>query len=299
MSPLRPPSSTPPPLPGASWPPPVPDAPLSVPPPAPPSRGETAKKITAAILVGLALIAKFFAKVKFAIVPLLKFLPAVLKTGGTMLLSIWAYAIFFGWQFAVGFVVLIFIHESGHLVAARRMGLNVGAPVFIPFMGAFIALRDAPRNAWIESVVGIGGPVAGAWASAVCHWIFLKYDLPLFGALAYTGYFLNLFNLVPIGQMDGGHVATALSPWLWVLGFAVMGWFLWQHPHNIIIWMMVILGVPRLVSLFRARTADEARYFEVTPAQRWLMATTYFGLMGLLVFGMKIVNSAMGDTWRG
>jgi Zn-dependent protease len=111
----------------------------------------------------------------------------------------------------VGFVVLIFVHECGHLIAAKRLGLRVGAPVFIPFMGAFIALKDAPRNAWIEAQVGIGGPLAGAAGSAVCYGIYQYTGNELFKGLAYSGFFLNLFNLAPIGFLDGGRIVTALS----------------------------------------------------------------------------------------
>ena len=109
--------------------------------------------------------------------------PAALKffkTGGTMVLCIWMYAMVWGWKFAVGFVVLLFVHECGHLVAARRVGLKVGSPVFIPFMGAFIALKEAPPNAWIEcrsELVG-RGRAAGA---AVCHAVYLSTGNLLFG----------------------------------------------------------------------------------------------------------------------
>jgi Zn-dependent protease len=98
---------------------------------------------------------------KFAVLPLLKFLPILLKSGGTMLLMIWVYTQIWGWQFALGFVLLLLVHETGHLLVAKKFGLKVGAPVFIPFMGAFIALKEAPRNAWMEACVGIGGPDAG------------------------------------------------------------------------------------------------------------------------------------------
>ena len=107
----------------------------------------------------LLLVVKFGAKLKFLVLPVLKFFPLLLKTGGTMLLTIWAYAFLWGPWFAVGFVLLLLVHECGHLLAAKRVGLRVGAPVFIPFMGAFIALKEAPRNAWIEAQVGIGGPL--------------------------------------------------------------------------------------------------------------------------------------------
>jgi len=109
-------------------------------------------------------IAKFFAKLKFVLLPLLKFLPILLKSGGTMLLMIWVYT-----QFWAGdlpwIVVLLFVHESGHLLVAKKFGLKVGAPVFIPFMGAFIALKDAPRNAWMEACVAS----AARWLGALAH----------------------------------------------------------------------------------------------------------------------------------
>jgi hypothetical protein len=110
------------------------------------------KKALGPVAVAGVVIAKFFAKLKFIVLPLLKFLPVVLKTGGTMILSIWVYATVFGWQFAVGFVLLMFVHECGHLVIAKGFGLKVSAPVFIPFMGAFILLKDAPRNAWMDAI---------------------------------------------------------------------------------------------------------------------------------------------------
>src|ERR1700681_2397396 len=135
-------------------------------------RTETAwsrvKKALGPVAVAAALIAKFFAKLKFVLLPLLKFLPILLKSGGTMLLMIWVYTQFWGWRFALAFVVLLFVHESGHLLVAKKFGLKVGAPVFIPFMGAFIALKEAPRNAWMEACVGIGGPILGTFGALVC-----------------------------------------------------------------------------------------------------------------------------------
>ena len=74
-----------------------------------------------------------------------------------------------GWQFALGFVLLLLCARIGHLLVAKKFGLKVGAPVFIPFMGAFIALKDAPRNAWMEACVGIGGPMLGSLGALVCN----------------------------------------------------------------------------------------------------------------------------------
>jgi Zn-dependent protease len=238
------------------------------------------------------LVLKFFAKLKFLLLPLLKFLPVLLKSGGSMLLMIWVYAQMWGWKWGVGFVVLLLLHECGHLVAARMFGLKVGAPVFIPFMGAFIALKEAPRNAWIEACVGIGGPLLGSAAALLCHALGFALDAPLLISLALTGYFLNLFNLTPVGMLDGGRIVTALSPWLWLPGFALLGWMAWTHP-NIILWLMLILSLPRVFSLFRKRDEETERFFEVTPHQRWAMAGMYFGLVAALVFGMHVVQQEL------
>src|SRR5207245_9313110 len=221
------------------------------------------------------------------LLPVLKFFPIILKTGGTMMLSIWAYATNWGWWFALGFVLLIFVHECGHLLVAKRLGLKVGAPVFIPFMGAFIALKDAPKNAWMEACVGIGGPMLGSLGALVCNVLGEMFSAPIFIALAWFGYFLNLFNLTPVGMLDGGRIVTALSRWLWLPGFALLLLFGWKYP-NFIIWLIVLLSLPRIYSLFRKRTEEEQRYFEVTPSQRWTMSILYFGLIAILLFGMHV-----------
>jgi Zn-dependent protease len=247
------------------------------------------KKALGPVAVAGVLIAKFFAKLKFFVLPLLKFLPILLKSGGTMLLMIWVYTMMWGWQFGVGFVLLLLVHECGHLLVAKKFGLKVGAPVFIPFMGAFIALKEAPRNAWIEACVGIGGPMLGSFGALVCNSLGEMFDAPVFVALAWFGYFLNLFNLTPVGMLDGGRIVTALSRWLWLPGFAVLLWFGWKYP-NFIVWLIVLLSLPRIVSLFRKRTEEERRYYEVTTAQRLTMSILYFGLIAVLLFGMDLAQ---------
>ena len=260
-----------------------------------PSTGQKLRKTLVPLGVVGILILKWFAKLKLLILPILKFFPVLLKTGGSMFVTIWIYAMMWGVWFAVGFVLLIFVHECGHLVAARRLGLKVGAPVFIPFMGAFIALKEAPRNAWIEAQVGIGGPLLGTVGAVFCYGLYLVTGNPLFSALAYTGFFLNLFNLAPVGFLDGGRVATALSPWLWLVGIVIVGalmvrdFMLYQHL-NFLLAFIFIFSLPRIFSLFRRRTDEEQRYFEVTPAQRWTMAALYFGLVIFLVLGMKVAH---------
>jgi Zn-dependent protease len=261
----------------------------SEPPGSEPGLAQRLKKLLVPIGVAVLLVVKFAAKLKFLVIPLVKFFPILLKTGGTMLLSIGAYAMAWGWMFALGFVLLIFVHECGHLLVARFFGLKVGAPVFIPFMGALIALKDAPKDAWMEAWVGIGGPLLGTVGAAVCEVIFVLSGNPLFRALAYTGFFLNLFNLAPIGFLDGGRIVTALSPWLWLVGAAVMLGFLVMHP-NFIVGLILIVSLPRLWSLFRKKSDEERRYFEVTPGRRLAMAGMYFGLIVFLVLGMALTH---------
>jgi Zn-dependent protease len=244
--------------------------------------GQKVKKFFAPVGVALLVCFKFLAKFKF----LLPFL----KTGITMVISIWAYAIFWGWKFAVGFVLLIFVHECGHLIAAKWMGLKVTTPAFIPFVGALITLREAPRNAWIEAVVGIGGPLLGTIGAIGCIGIYHTTQNPLFLALAYTGFFLNLFNLMPVGFLDGGRVVTALSPWLWIVGFIILvGYTVWRFTNghlNFLLPVIIVFSLPRLFFLFRSKTDEERRYFEVTAEQRLIMGTLYFGLIVFLVWAM-------------
>lgn len=260
----------------------------------PPAEGGWKKALGSLGVVGLLLL-KFGAKLKFLILPLVKFLPVILKSGGSMLLMVGVYTALWGWKYAVGFVVLLLVHECGHLVAAKQFGLKVGAPVFIPFMGAFIALKDAPKNAWIESCVGIGGPILGSLAALLCHLAGITLNLPLLVALAWTGYWLNLFNLIPLGQLDGGRIATAISPWLWLPGMGIMGYLLWTRPTSFLIWIILLLSLPRIVSLFRRRTDEEQRFYEISPAQRGIMAAMYFGLIAALFFGMHQTDVQLHD----
>jgi len=247
------------------------------------------KKLLAPFAGLFALLAKFFAFLKGLLFPLLP----VLKTGGTMLISIWYYAYGWGWPFAVGFVLLIFVHECGHLVVARWFGLKVGAPMFIPMVGALITLKQMPQNAWVEACVGIGGPVAGSLGAAGCLVIFQITGNYFWSDLAYTTFFLNLFNLTPLGFLDGGRIVTALSPWLWIVGLVIMGAMAWAHPNFLLI-VILVLSLPRLWSLFRKKSEVERRYFELPPWQRWTMAAMYFGLIGALVAGMVATARSPG-----
>jgi len=133
----------------------------------------------------------------------IKFGAFTLKFFG-LFISIGAYALIWGWKFGVGFVVMIVIHELGHFVEAKRQGLKVSLPRFIPFLGAYVAIKDAKLNPMQNALVALAGPAAGGLAAAACWWVGSATGSSLFHALAYTGFFLNLFNLIPIGILDGG-----------------------------------------------------------------------------------------------
>src|SRR6266404_1004236 len=149
----------------------------------PESLGSRIKKSTGPVGVIAVVILKFIGKIKFI-------LPILLKTGGSMVLMVGVYASIWGWKWALGFVLLLLLHECGHLIVAKWFGLAVSAPMFIPFMGAFIALKEAPRNAWMEACVGIGGPMFGSLAALFCHATGIYFGAPLLIALAWSGYFL-------------------------------------------------------------------------------------------------------------
>jgi len=226
----------------------------------------------------------------------------MLKMGGSMLLAFGFYAMAFGWKYAVGFILLIFIHEMGHVLAARIAGLKVSLPLFIPFMGAVIMLREMPRNAWIEAIVGIGGPLLGSLGALAAASGYFFTGHQIFLALGYTGFFLNLFNLVPIVPLDGGRIVSAISPWLWVLGLVILipylvlrasaGGFL-NSMASFFILLIVLTSIPRVIALFRPRTPAQLRYFECTPAQRAIMAVLYFGLLASLYLGMGFIKNLM------
>lgn len=249
--------------------------------PPPPSAGGGVKKALGPLAVLAAIVAKF----KGFLILAIKFLPVILKSGGLMFVSLWVYAQFWGWYYAAGFILLIFVHECGHLLVAKYFKLKVSAPMFIPFLGALIMLKEMPRNAWMEALVGIGGPILGSAGAAVCFAIYYATGNPLYGALAYTGFFINLFNLAPFGFLDGGRIVTALSPWLWLVGAVIIGAMMFVQ-FNFILLFIFIMSLPRVFTLFRKRTDAEDRYFEVTPQQRWIVGAMYFGLIALLVVAM-------------
>jgi len=124
----------------------------------------------------------------------------------SMLATSFTYSFFFGWPYSVGMVGLIFVHECGHLVMMRHYNVPFSPMVFVPFMGAVISMKDHPKNAWQDAMIAFGGPVMGSAGAAALAVTGSMTDSQLCFALADFGYMVNLFNLLPIGQMDGGRI---------------------------------------------------------------------------------------------
>lgn len=218
----------------------------------------------------------------------------IFLTGGTMLLSVITYAFIFGWAYAVGFVLLMLCHEMGHYLAARQRGLNVGAPTFIPFVGAWIELKDLPHDAETEAYIGIAGPLAGTLAAIVCYFIARSQSSNLLLAISYSGFFLNLFNLIPLPPFDGGRVTAAISRKIWLIGAPVLiGIFLWR-PSPLLI-MMAILSAPHV---WRALKGGEEpnEYYEVAPAKRMEYGLLYIGLAAYLAIMSHDVHEMLSGV---
>jgi Zn-dependent protease len=231
------------------------------------------------------LFAKFGLKLKVLLLLLPKL--KILTTSGSMLVSVAAYSLFWGWKFAAGFVALIFVHEMGHVLQLRREGIKASAPMFIPFMGAVIWAKSLGNNAAAEARVGLAGPIVGSLGAAALIPVADATGNELFKALAFTGLFLNLFNLLPVVPLDGGRAMAALSPWMWLVGFAALVALAIAFPNPIILVIVLLAGLETW-RRWRGRNSPEARtYYEVSTRDRVLIAVVYLALIALLTFGMS------------
>ncbi len=225
-------------------------------------------------------------KAKFVFVAIFKF--KIFATSGSMLVSVAAYSLFWGWKFAVGFVLLLLVHELGHYLEARRQGLKVSAPMFIPFLGAAILLKENPLNAWREALVAFAGPVVGSLGAAVVWLVGEQQDSEFLLALAFTGFLVNLFNLIPVVPLDGGRIAAAIHPYVWVLGFVGLVGLLFLAPNPLLIIIVFVVGLELWRRWKDRGTAESKAYYEVKPWQRVVTTVGYFALAALLVLGMDL-----------
>ncbi len=236
------------------------------------------------LLVPIAFLGALVWKFKAAVFVVFKF--KFVGTALSGLVSIAAYALLWSWWFAVGLVVLLFVHEMGHVLEARRQGLPTSAPMFIPFMGALITMKQLPDDVWREARVALAGPIIGT-LGAIAFWIVgTATDRDFFTAMAYVGFFLNLFNLLPIVPLDGGRAVAAIHPAFWLVGLLGLVALMVVFPNPILILILVIGGL-ELWSRWRHRGSAESRaYYSITRGRRLAVGVTYLGLAAFLALAM-------------
>jgi Zn-dependent protease len=238
------------------------------------------------------LLAKLGAKAKLLLVALPKL--KLFSTSASMLVSIVAYQLIFGWLFSVGFVLLLLLHELGHVIQLRREGIEASAPMFIPFLGAVISAKSLGDDAAAEARVGLAGPILGSLASLVPLAIWLATGSDFWRALAFIGFFLNLFNLVPILPLDGGRAMAALSPWVWLVGLVGMVAMVIVFPSPIVL-LIIVLGGLESWRRWKARNTPEGRAYHRIPTRtRVLVGATYLLLIAALAIGVSATHLPRG-----
>jgi Zn-dependent protease len=236
----------------------------------------------AAVLLGLAL------KFKAAALVVLKL--KIFATSGTMLVSTAAYAWLWGWKFAVGLVLLLLVHELGHVLELRRQGIPASAPLFVPFLGAFVGMKQLPNDAWREARVALAGPIVGSLGAAGVWIAGEALDSELLVATAFTGFLLNLFNLLPVVPLDGGRAIAALHPAFWAAGLAGLVALAVLAPNPILLAILLLGGVELWSRVRHWRDPEARSYYRIAPWQRAVVGVTYLGLAALLALGMSATH---------
>ena len=232
------------------------------------------------LLAPLVAVGLLLAKFKGLALLILKF--KFVGTALTMLVSIAAYALLFPVWFAVGIVVLIWVHEMGHVLQLRREGIPASAPMFIPFLGAFVAMKQMPKDALAEARVGLAGPVLGTLGGLATLGLYAATREPLFLGLAYFNFIINLFNLAPLLPLDGGRAVGAMSPVFQLLGLLVMVALFFVAPIMAII---ALIGLPELWNRWKIRNTPEGlAYYDIPLRNRVAVGAVYVGLV--LVLGL-------------
>ncbi len=270
----------------SQWLPPRPVAePTPPPPPIAPEPEPAWKRALAPLVVLGALILKF-GKVAFVAIKGAKFA----TTSVSMLVSIAAYTLIFGLPFAVGFVGLLFVHEMGHYIQLRREGVKPSGMIFIPLLGAVVSARSFGGSALAEARVGLAGPILGSVGALAVAGAAVLTDSDMLQALAFTGFFLNLFNLLPVVPLDGGRAMAAMAPWMWFLGLGVVITmvFLWPNPILILIAIFGALEVYRRWNARKHGLDGNPAYYAVPGKYRLLVGAVYVGLIIALAVGMDL-----------
>ena len=221
----------------------------------------------------------------------------------SMLVSIACYAVYFkwGWSIAVGFVICLLIHELGHVVAALYYRIPASAPIFIPGMGALIMTRKASQSAIDDAVMGIAGPLFGTLAAFGCWALYSITKNDLYLAIAMFGFFLNLFNMLPVFPLDGGRIAGAIHPWLWIVGIAGLGYMFYAgiiNPiQNPIILLIIVMSAPQIIQGIRSGSVNHGYRVLTTKRQSQWMGVAYVTLGVILLASLIITNNQLNQLF--
>lgn len=246
--------------------------------PQPASKKGLAGSIGAGILVLLGKFKFLFVFLKLGF--LLKYLVSAISILGTVFI----YALSAPLPFAIGFVTLIFIHEMGHLLVLKRYGLKASAPIFIPYFGAAIAMKDMPLNAEQEAYVAFGGPVLGGLGAFVTLLIWYATGDALYLHLAYLAFILNLFNLVPLRPLDGGRIMNGVSKWFLLLGMLMVLAYILMGHVNFVLVLILLAGGKEIIARFFGGGHEPAAYYEMDFHTKTLITAGYFALVSALAF---------------
>ena len=271
----------------AQWLPPRPHSEPPLPPPITPDPEPAWKRVLGPLAVVAALLAKFG---KVALIALKggKFATTALS----MVVSIGAYAFLFGLPFAVGFVALLFVHETGHYIQLRREGVRSGRMIFVPLLGAVISARSFGGSALAEARVGLAGPILGSLGALLVAIAAIVFDSDMLQALAFTGFFLNLFNLLPVVPLDGGRAMAAMAPWMWFLGLGAVVLLVFLQPNPILV-LIALFGSMEVYRRWQDRKKGmdgNADYYATPTKYRWLVGAVYVGLIVALAVGMDLTH---------
>jgi len=201
-----------------------------------------------------------------------------------MLVSIAAYSWLFGWVLAIGIVLILLIHELGHVFMALVLKIRIGYPIFYPGVGAIIDLHQITPSPTDNALLGISGPICGTIASATCWGIYALTGVHYWAELAFMGMMFNLFNLIPLGEMDGGRVSTVLSRWLCIPGYLLLGALAWIVRTPIVL-LSLIFMLPTVVEVFKNKRKLSTEDKRVLPSDRLIIGTGYLLLICFLTFG--------------
>jgi len=246
----------------------------------PSGRPEAAGCASGAAIIGV--LSKIALGVKF-LLPLL-----------SVIVSFGVYAALFGWQFGLGIIVLLFVHEMGHFVVIRAKGLPASLPVFIPLLGAYVAMQRMPHNVRDEAEIGIAGPIAGALAGLVCLGLYFQTALPVLIPLAYFSFLINLLNLVPVAPLDGARVTAAISRWFWPVGLALLAVGIY-YTQSIFLILIGVIGLFQMIARFRESPSQRA-YYAVSAWTRVYVTAIYFGLIAALALALYFTQRLLPPT---